>query len=160
MKIVLLQKYFKQVPNVKYWDNFIGNGVFNYDYLSSFFNSNNKNLVYLLGLHDNKPVGIFIYEKLKHTNIYKVYLIAKKQNTECKGVGKAFFSYFELFIKKGTIVLIDDSDIPDYYNKLGFKISNGFVNCLFYKFNKVGYYKKIKQKKYHKNINNAKIYPL
>ena len=159
MKIVLLQKYFKQVPNVKYWDNFIGNGVFNYDYLSSFFNNNNNNFVCLLGLHENKPVGIFIYEKLKHTNIYKVYLVAKKQDTECKGVGKAFFSYFELFIKKGTIVLIDDSDIPNYYNKLGFKISNGFVNCLFCKFNKVGYYKKIKNK-YYKNIKKAKIYPL
>ena len=160
MKIVLLQKYFQELPNAKYWNNFIGNNVFNYDYLSSFFNDSNRNLIHLLALHDDKPVGIFIYEKLKHTNIYKVYLIAKKKNTECKGVGKAFFSHLELFIKKGTIVLIDDSDIPNYYNNLGFKMSNGFVNCLFCKFNKNGYYKKLNQKKYRKNISNAKIYPL
>ena len=57
-------------------------------------------------------------------------------------------------------VLIDDSDIPNYYNNLGFKMSNGFVNCLFCKFNKNGYYKKLNQKKYRKNISNAKIYPL
>ena len=160
MKIILLQNFFKQeVPDVKYWDNFIGNGVFDYDYLSSLFNNNN-NLIYLLALHDNKPVGIFIYEKLKHTNIYKVHLLAKKQNTNCKEVGRAFFSYLELFIKKGTIILLDASDIPNYYNKLGFIKSNGFVNCLFCNFNKVGYYKKIKQKKNYTNIGSAKIYPL
>ena len=79
MKIVLLQKYFQELPNAKYWNNFIGNNVFNYDYLSSFFNDSNRNLIHLLALHDDKPVGIFIYEKLKHTNIYKVYLIAKKK---------------------------------------------------------------------------------
>lgn len=152
MEIQTIDKYFKNSsPDSDYWDKFIGIGKFDFEYLREQFDPShpkfNKKNQYLLILFNQQLIGITIYRKIKYITIYKINLLAKKEHCQYKGVGKFVFNYLETELQKGCLILIDDSGIPNYYSKLGFKKSWGGVNCLFGEFQSYSYYKIFSRKR-------------
>lgn len=153
MEIQKIEDYFKgKLPNTDYWNQFIGDGEFDYDYLEEQFESShpkfNKNNQYLLIIFNKELIGITVYRKLTYVPIYKICLLAKKKNCQQSGIGRLVFNYLESTLRRGYFILVDDSRIPHYYSKLGFKRSWGGVNCLFGEFQNFSYYKYF----YKKNI--------
>ena len=163
MEIQTFDEYFKNsVPNTNYWNYFIGSGKFDFEYLQEQFDLShskfNKKNQYLLILRSQQLIGITIYRKLKYVPIYKINLLAKKEHCQYKGIGRFVFNYLETNLQKGCLILIDDSGIPNYYSKLGFKKSWGGVNCLFGEFQSYSYYKFFfKKKKILNKINNLRM---
>ena len=146
MEIQTIDEYFKNSsPNCDYWDRFIGSGKFDFEYLREQFDPShpkfNKKNQYLLILFNQQLIGITIYRKIKYVPIYKINLLAKKEHCQYTGVGKFVFNYLETNLQRGCLILIDDSGIPYYYSKLGFKKSWGGVNCFFWEFQSYSYYK-------------------
>ena len=104
--------------DINYWDQWIGTGIFDYHYLKKVFS--NKNHIVLT--YEDK--GVLVYKKIPWTNKYKILLLAKKGGVQEKGIGKTFMRYLEIVLKGNILILSDDTDIPNYYEKLGFsKIS-------------------------------------
>lgn len=103
--------------SIDFWDQWIGEDEIDYRYLSKHINNNHKTLI----LIDSKNTieGVLIYDQVWCSNIYRIYLIAKRNNSTLKGVGKEFIQYFGDHFH-GRIILSDDSEIPNYYEKLGF----------------------------------------
>ena len=52
--------------------------------------------------------------------MYKIILIAKREKSDIKGVGKKFVRFLQRRISRSILILVDDSGIPDYYTELGF----------------------------------------
>ena len=119
MEIQTIDEYFKDsVPNTNYWEDFIGLGKFDFEYLREQFDPShpkfNKKNQYLLILVNQQLIGITIYRKIKYIPIYKINLLAKKEHCQYTGVGKFVFNYLETNLQKGCLILIDDSGIPNY----------------------------------------------
>lgn len=152
MEIRKIEDYFNDQPtNTEYWNQFIGDGEFDYDYLQEQFESShpkfNKNNQYLVIIFNNELIGITVYRKLSFIPIYKICLLAKKKNCQQSGIGRFVFNYLESTLGRGYFILVDDSRIPHYYSKLGFKRSWGGVNCLFWEFQSYSYYKVFSRKR-------------
>lgn len=152
MEIQTIDEYFKDsVPNTNYWEDFIGPGKFDFEYLREQFDPShpkfNKKNQYLLILVNQQLIGVTIYRKIKNIPFYKINLLAKKEHCRYTGIGRFVFNYLETKLQKGCLILIDDSGIPNYYSKLGFKKSWGSVNCLFWEFQSYSYYKFFSRKR-------------
>ena len=79
-------------------------------------------------VYDNLE-GILIYRKLNNIknhfckiNYSSITLLAKKINSNHKWLGKNMIDFFRIRLNEKTkVILADDTDIPNYYTKLGFK---------------------------------------
>ena len=121
MKIINIKKIinYKTDCDKNFWKYWIGEQHFCDEFLEKTFYSNNYN--YLVMFNKDEITGIFVYEKVNNTNIYKVILIAKQDCSKYKKIGKRFIKYMELKHKNHILILLDDSRIDNYYEKLGFK---------------------------------------
>ena len=145
MKIVNLKKYhkdYKNIYNYKYWNNFIGDGEFHENFLKQTFSFERQQYFLLLD-EDNKNQieGILVYEKIPQKSIYKIILIAKREKSDIKGVGKKFVRFLQRRISRSILILVDDSGIPDYYTELGFFICNNRLKDNLEPTSKTCYYK-------------------
>ena len=145
MKIVNLKKYcndYKNIYNYKYWNLFIGDGEFCTEFLERTFSFERQQYFLLLD-EDNKNQieGILVYEKIPKKSIYKIILIAKRENSDIKGVGKKFVRFLQRRISRSILILIDDSDITDYYTGLGFFRCNNLLKKYLEPTSKTCYYK-------------------
>ena len=112
---------------IEYWDKWIGEGDMDYDFLKKHFQANHH--VLILENTDKSIEGILLYNTVQCSNIYRIFLIAKPWYSIEKGIGKMFIDYFQEHFQ-GKFILSDDSQIPNYYEKLGFTKNN---SC-YYKF--------------------------
>ena len=121
MKIINIKKIinYKTDCDKNFWKYWIGEEHFCDEFLEKTFYNNNYN--YLVMFNKDEITGIFVYEKVNNTNIYKVILIAKQDSSKYKKIGKRFIKYMELKHKNHILILLDDSRIDNYYEKLGFK---------------------------------------
>ena len=121
MKIINIKKIinYKTDCDKNFWKYWIGEQHFCDEFLEKTFYNNNYN--YLVMFNKDEITGIFVYEKVNNTNIYKVILIAKQDCSKYKKIGKRFIKYMELKHKNHILILLDDSHIDNYYEKLGFK---------------------------------------
>lgn len=145
MKIVNLKKYcndYKNIYSYKFWNLFIGDGEFCTEFLERAFSFERQHYFLLLD-EDNKNQieGILVYEKIYGKSIYKIILIAKREKSHIKGVGKKFVRFLQRRISKSILILIDDSGIPDYYTELGFFICNNRLKNYLEATSKTCYYK-------------------
>ena len=145
MKIVNLKKYdndYKNIYSYKFWNLFIGDGEFCQEFLKKTFSFERQQYFLLLD-EDNKNQieGILVYEKIPQKSIYKIILIAKRENSDIKGVGKKFVRFLQRRISRSILILVDDSGIPDYYSKLGFFICNNRLKNYLEPTSKTCYYK-------------------
>lgn len=145
MKIVNLKKYdedYKNIYNYKYWNLFIGDGEFCQDFLKRAFSFERQQYFLLLD-EDNKNQieGILVYEKIPKKSIYKIILIAKRENSDIKGVGKKFVRFLQRRISRSVLILVDDSGIPDYYTGFGFLTCNNMLKNYLEPTSKTCYYK-------------------
>tara|TARA_Y100001980_G_C14528682_1_gene304409 strand:- start:479 stop:970 length:492 start_codon:yes stop_codon:yes gene_type:complete len=119
----------KDILKSNFWDKWIGKNEFSNSYLSELLeHDKNLNFTYSwlllckdLSYKRNSIVGIMVYKKFKYTNIYEISLLAKKKNSKYKNIGKKFTRYLKKYFNNKIIILIDDSEIPNYYEKLGYK---------------------------------------
>ena len=126
------QKKRKILYNSYFWDKWIGEQDFDIDFLNKIFcNYNNYNIVFMcknLSKNINSIIGIMVYKKLYTTNnknCYELSLIAKQKNSIYKKIGEKYIEYLKNHFKNCNFVLIDDSEILNYYSKLGFtKLKN------------------------------------
>jgi len=134
---------FKTLYDKTFWKNWIGQQHFCDEFLEKTFY--NKNYNYLIMLNKDEIIGIFVYEKVLNTNIYKIILIAKQDSSKYKKIGKQFIRFMELKYKNNILILIDDSWIENYYEKLGFKLTSNkyYSHLLESKTNKKIYKKNI-----------------
>ena len=134
--------------NFIFWDNWIGQCTFTMNYLQTIFSDNRTvTLVYYKG---DTMIGILMYKKMGVTNKYKILLLAKKDGSKEKGIGRAFFLYLGIILKGNIIILSDDTDIPNYYTNLEFTQIprwNRYYYWLLNDYVRIGYYKYL-------NINN------
>lgn len=113
---------YKKNYNADYWNRFLGDDEFCMDFLKSTFSFMTRQH-YLLFINSRDSIeGIVVYEKIPYLRIYKILLLAKRPQSKIKGIGKKFIDFLEKRLRKSILILIDDSDIPDYYRKLGFLI--------------------------------------
>tara|TARA_B110001452_G_scaffold263755_1_gene265676 strand:- start:2793 stop:3176 length:384 start_codon:yes stop_codon:yes gene_type:complete len=114
---------YREKLDANFWDGWIGPGEFDMWYLNKVFNYKNKKK-YLLLMDDissnnmDNISGILVYYKFKFINLYKILLLAKKKHYDKKGVGKLFITYILNNFHKTKFILVDDSGIPNYYDKL------------------------------------------
>jgi len=101
---------------IEYWDNWIGSGEFDMEYLEKQFTTKHKKLFLY---SDSHIEGFLIYKKV--FGIYLITLMAKRKNSAVKKIGKQFLDHFKT---GNTLLLADDSDIPNYYSNLGFTKTN------------------------------------
>ena len=145
MKIVNLKKYdsdYKNIYSYKYWNLFIGAGEFCQEFLKKTFSFERQQYFLLLDEDNNNQIeGILVYEKIPQKSIYKIILIAKRENSDIKGVGKKFVRFLQRRISRSILILVDDSGIPDYYTKLGFFICNNRLKKYLEATSKTCYYK-------------------
>ena len=142
IKIITLENYCLKydiyntlLKNTLFWNQFIGEDCFDLEYLHSELNNpyNNILIAYDINLkvYDNLE-GILIYRKLNNIknnfckiNYSSITLLAKKINSNHKWLGKDMIDFFRIRLNEKTkVILADDTDIPNYYSKLGFKKEN------------------------------------
>ena len=144
-----LQKNSIQYFDATFWNCFINNRNIDMEYLHEIFTQShekfNTNNNYVLAFKNNQLIGILVYSVLP-CNVFKIMLIAKKDDTTLKRIGHSLLSYLETQLESGTFVLIDDSGIPNYYSNMGFSKSNGFINYIFGDYESPSYYKTFGEK--------------
>jgi hypothetical protein len=122
------QKKIKHVRNnIKFWDKWLGKDQFDYDFLKETF-GDYKNNILLCVNESNYIEGIAVY--CNHDNLFfNLILLAKKYNSKFKWLGKSILKELNKILLNNLdeirfLVLTDVCDIPDYYNKLGFCLTN------------------------------------
>ena len=124
MQVILIQEPYKSY-SMHFWDEWIGPGEIDCTYLTRQMLSRDTNKLLLLDDKDNLE-GLCIFSKVPCFHIYRVHLIAKKHDSQINGVGKMFIDYLQKIYGdektsyKSTLLLSDDSQIPNYYENLGF----------------------------------------
>ena len=114
--------------DISFWDIMLGEGCFDLDFLKEEF-QNEKNKI-VIGYDNNKSKinnieGVLIYKKVKNKNLYIIGLMAKKYESKYYWYGKKVLKFLKTTLKpKSSIILLDDTDIPNYYIKLGFILKN------------------------------------
>lgn len=145
MKIVNLKKYcndYKNIYSYQFWNLFIGDGEFCQEFLKKTFSFERQQYFLLLDQDNNNQIeGILVYEKIYGKSIYKIILIAKRENSDIKGVGKKFVRFLQRRISRSILILIDDSGIQDYYTGLGFFRCNNRLKKYLEPTSKTCYYK-------------------
>ena len=120
MEVIKATDYYNNL-GFEFWDTWIGKEEFESNFLK-------KQLKFkkLVAIENGNLEGVFIYKKMRFMKIYKILLMAKKYNSNKKKIEKLFLNYF---IKKykGKLLLSDDSQIPNYYTKLGLKKTNNWL---------------------------------
>ena len=142
IKIITLENYCLKydiyntlLKNTLFWNQLIGEDCFDLEYLHAELNNpyNNILIAYDINLkvYDNIE-GILIYRKIPNLKDYfskinysSITLLGKKINSNHKWLGRNMIDFFRKRLNEKTkVILADDTDIPNYYNKLGFKIEN------------------------------------
>ena len=124
MQVILIQEPYNSY-SMHFWDEWIGPGEIDCTYLTRQMLSRDTNKLLLLDDKDNLE-GLCIFSKVPCFHIYRVHLIAKKHDSPIDGVGKMFIDYLQKIYGdektsyKSTLLLSDDSQIPNYYENLGF----------------------------------------
>tara|TARA_B100001248_G_C27256067_1_gene396144 strand:+ start:307 stop:816 length:510 start_codon:yes stop_codon:yes gene_type:complete len=113
--------------NIKFWNKWLGINEFDIEFLKeTFADYNNK--IYIC-CDSNKDIqSIAIYNNYQDL-FYNLILLAKKHNSNYKWLGKKILRELnkKLINNKNNIrfiVLTDVSDIPNYYKRLGFSLTN------------------------------------
>lgn len=146
MKIINIKKYcknYKAIYNADFWNKFIGDKEFCIEFLNKTFSYKRQQYFLLIDEMYNNIEAILVYEKIPKKSIYKIILLAKHKNCIIKGVGKKFIRFLKQNIPRSILILIDDSGIPNYYEKLGFTLCNNLIKKLLEPTNKNCYYKVI-----------------
>ena len=144
IKIITLENYCLKydiyntlLKNTLFWNQFIGEDCFDLEYLHNELNNPYNNIVIAydinIKVYDNLE-GILIYRKLYNLknnfskiNYSSITLLAKKINSTHKWLGKRMIDFFRMRLNEKTkVILADDTDIPNYYTKLGFKKENKY----------------------------------
>tara|TARA_B100000902_G_scaffold399984_1_gene474242 strand:- start:3918 stop:4361 length:444 start_codon:yes stop_codon:yes gene_type:complete len=145
MQIINIKKYHKNYKNIynhEYWNRFIGDEEFCQDFLKQTFSFERQHYFLLLDENNKNQIeGILVYEKIPGKSIYKIILIAKREKSDIKGVGKKFIRFLQRRISRSILILVDDSGIPDYYTELGFFICNNRLKNYLEPTSKTCYYK-------------------
>jgi hypothetical protein len=122
--------------NPYYWNNWIGNEIFDMDYLKTIFSNCIENeMIFLttnLSKNINSIIGICVLKKLKYKNYYELKLISKKYKSLHKHIGKKFTNYLKQHYINKKFILIDDSEINNYYKNLGYKKVNNIIKLSIY----------------------------
>lgn len=138
----------------KYWDKFIGEKIFNESYLRKLFDPSNRyykhhhqTLTQYIIIDKGLCCGVCIVRHIPCTMIFNILLIAKEKESRYKKIGKTFIDHLCKTLPEGsTLILADDSEIPNYYTKLGFTRSYGLLNIYMLEYKHFTYYKKISYK--------------
>ena len=121
--------------DIKFWDKWLGENTFDYDFLEETFKSTENNILLcfqknLSNIYNVKInlEGIIIFNN--HQNLfYNLILIAKRFNSRLKWVGRNMLRKLNSLLLYNLdfvefLILTDVSDIPNYYNKLGFTLTD------------------------------------
>ena len=121
--------------NINFWNLWLGEDLFDFDFLSETFKDYNndillcfqKNNKSIYNLHHNLE-GVIVFNKLSNL-FFNILLLAKKDNSELKCVGKNMLRKLNNILLYNLnfidyIILSDVSDIPNYYSRLGFLKTN------------------------------------
>ena len=123
------------LKNSLFWNQLIGENCFDLEYLHDELTHINNHILLAfdpnLRVYDNIE-GILIYRKIPNLKDYfskinysSITLLGKKINSNHKWLGRNMIDFFRKRLNEKTkVILADDTDIPNYYTKLGFKIEN------------------------------------
>ena len=121
--------------DIDFWDYWIGKDLFEYDFLDDLFKNHNNNVM-LAFVKNEKNIynieinleGIVVFSKLCDL-FYNIPLIAKRFNSNFTWIGKKLLKKLTNLVQynldfREHFILIDESGIPNYYKKLGFRKIN------------------------------------
>ena len=121
--------------DITFWDSWMGGELFDDDFLFDTFNNINskillgflKNSNNIYDIHNNLE-GIIIFSELCDL-FYNIPLIAKRYDSKINWIGRKLIKKLTNLVQynldfREHFILTDESDIPNYYEKLGFKKVN------------------------------------
>ena len=121
------EKKIKHVRNnIKFWDKWLGKDQFDYDFLEETFGDYNNNILLCVN-ESNYIEGVAIYCKYQDL-FFNLILLAKKYNSKIRWLGKRILNELNKILLNNSeeirfIVLTDVCDIPNYYSRLGFNLT-------------------------------------
>ena len=128
------------MTSANYWNKWIGNGIFNKNYLECVFR--HPQSIILIAVENKQIQGLLVYCKIKYTRKYIITLLAKPYNSTIKGIGKLFITYLSYILQGNILLIIDDSEIPNYYTNLGLSKTNHYwTKWIIQEYSKDIYYK-------------------
>lgn len=125
-----------QIRNdIKFWDLWLGKNTFDFDFLKETF-TDKSNFILLAFKKNDENIynhkinleGIVVFNKFDNL-FYYITLLAKRVNSYQRWLGKKLINKLNNLLLFNLdyidfIVLTDVSEIPNYYSKLGFTLTN------------------------------------
>ena len=113
--------------NISFWNKWLGKDTFDLDFLKE-TSTDDDNKILLCVNNDEHIEGIAVYNR-DQDSFYNLILLAKKNKSKHKGLGKHILRELNSILLDNNdnihfIVLTDVSDIPNYYTKLGFILTD------------------------------------
>lgn len=113
--------------NISFWDKWLGKDQFDIDFIKETFTDYNNNIL-ICHNQEKKIEGVAVYTNNQDT-FYNLILLAKKHNSQHKWLGKKILKKLNDILIDNPyqirfIVLTDVSDIPNYYTRLGFYLTD------------------------------------
>jgi hypothetical protein len=128
--------------DINFWSSWIGKDEFYSEFLTDLFHNNNNEFLLAFIKNDNHIYnirlnleGIIIFHPLSES-LFNIPLIAKRHNSVESWIGRKLLKKLSNLLEfnlqfRTYFILIDESDIPDYYERLGFyKTNNDYFKKL------------------------------